>query len=239
MVIIAGLIGYANPKEKVKELLNKLKMNPHMNKSYWRLSGGQKRRISVAVAVLNRSRLLILDEPSAGIDPKARRDVWELLENAVNSGRSVILSSHSMDECEALCTRIGVLCHGRFIAIGDSQTLKSRRILSVVFQVLDAVEEKFPGSVLVTTQKDSKNLKWQIPKNSDDRLSALFGTAADIASSSPVEDFCLTQATLEDAFIKLNKEFGEQQDRLKRSDEVSSEISIEINLKGRKVSATT
>ncbi|KHJ94176.1 ABC transporter, ATP-binding protein [Oesophagostomum dentatum] len=98
MVIIAGIIGF----------------------------GGQKRRVSIGTALLNPSKLVILDEPTAGLDPEARHHIWSLLKFVRSGGRALLLSSHSMEECEALCSRIGVLVKGRLVAIGASQALKSR-----------------------------------------------------------------------------------------------------------------
>ncbi|PIO76514.1 hypothetical protein TELCIR_01411 [Teladorsagia circumcincta] len=126
-------------------------------------SGGQKRRISAGAAILNSSDLLLLDEPTAGIDPKpecivnfdlaqwaikrcprqlassdkmrnsqsvlnvsyARRFLWDYLDGLRKSGRVILLSSHSMEECEALCSCIGILCQGKLVDTGTSQMLKS------------------------------------------------------------------------------------------------------------------
>ncbi|VDP17421.1 unnamed protein product [Heligmosomoides polygyrus] len=132
MEIVAGLVGQ----------LRRFSYTPSISLSYTislehcctYVCGGQKRRISVGVAMLSLSPCLILDEPTAGIDPEARRDVWKLLDGELDEGRSLLLSSHSMEECEAHCSRIGVLCRGRLIAIGDSQTLKNRfKILEPCF----------------------------------------------------------------------------------------------------------
>ncbi|KIH59670.1 hypothetical protein ANCDUO_10090 [Ancylostoma duodenale] len=89
-------------------------------------SGGQRRRVGIGVALMNPSKLVILDEPTAGIDPKTRHDIWGLLKKMRLSGKAIVLSSHSMEECEALCSRIGVLVKGRLVAIGASQALKTR-----------------------------------------------------------------------------------------------------------------
>lgn len=90
-------------------------------------SGGQKRRLSIGVTLMSRASLIMLDEPTAGIDPKTRRHIWNLL-SAVRERKEVaiLLTSHSMDECEALCSRIGFLNKGSLISIGTSQHLKSR-----------------------------------------------------------------------------------------------------------------
>ncbi|KHJ94148.1 hypothetical protein OESDEN_05927 [Oesophagostomum dentatum] len=135
-------------------------------------SGGQKRRISIGVALLNPSKLLILDEPTAGIDPETRHRVWALLQATRKSGRALVLSSHSMEECEAICPRIGILVKGRLVAIGPSQALKATHAnflyLLVVLksledkeQVVSRVQDTFPTSTLITKREDSLALKFK------------------------------------------------------------------------------
>ncbi|QLG27593.1 ABC transporter ATP-binding protein [Halorarum halophilum] len=90
---------------------------------YEELSGGQKRRACVGVALVNDPDLLFLDEPTTGIDPAGRRDLWELLEGLAAGGTTVFLTSHSMDEVEALADRVGLLRDGRLVAVGTPADL--------------------------------------------------------------------------------------------------------------------
>lgn len=90
------------------------------------LSGGQRRRLSVGLALISQARVILLDEPTAGIDPKTRRHIWDLLGSMRDERCAMLLTSHSMEECEALCTRIGILFKGSLIAIGPPQHIKSR-----------------------------------------------------------------------------------------------------------------
>jgi ABC-type multidrug transport system ATPase subunit len=89
-------------------------------------SGGQRRRISVGTTLLTRSSLIMLDEPTAGIDPITRRQIWQLLLAVRQQRIAILLTSHSMDECEELCNKIGFLNRGKLVGIGSSQHLKSR-----------------------------------------------------------------------------------------------------------------
>ena len=96
-------------------------------------SGGMKRKLSVACATIGQPQLVFLDEPSTGMDPVARRDLWAVISEMVTAGNipdeertSVILTTHSMEECEALCPRIGVMANGRLSCIGSAQHLKTR-----------------------------------------------------------------------------------------------------------------
>jgi ATP-binding cassette, subfamily A (ABC1), member 3 len=96
-------------------------------------SGGMKRKLSVACATIGQPQIVFLDEPSTGMDPVARRDMWAVISEMVNGGNmpdeertSVILTTHAMEECEALCPRIGIMANGRLRCIGSAQHLKDR-----------------------------------------------------------------------------------------------------------------
>lgn len=99
-------------------------------------SGGQKRRLSLGIALISQARLILLDEPTAGIDPKARRQIWDVLTAMRDKGCAILLTSHSMDECEALCSRIGIMHHGSLMAIGSPQHIKSRFLFSFKFSLV-------------------------------------------------------------------------------------------------------
>jgi ATP-binding cassette subfamily A (ABC1) protein 1 len=89
-------------------------------------SGGNKRKLSTAIALIGRPQLILLDEPTTGMDPNARRFLWQVIRSLTQNGHSIILTSHSMEECEAVCTRMGILVNGRFVCLGSSQHLKAR-----------------------------------------------------------------------------------------------------------------
>jgi ABC-2 type transport system ATP-binding protein len=87
------------------------------------LSGGQKQRLAMACALVGDPELLFLDEPTTGLDPQARRHLWELVERLKQAGRTVILTTHYMDEAERLCDRVAIMDHGRILALGTPQQL--------------------------------------------------------------------------------------------------------------------
>ena len=89
------------------------------------LSGGMKRKLSVAIAFVGGSKTVILDEPTAGVDPYARRGIWDMLVRYRNKGRTIILSTHHMDEADILGDRIAIISHGKVRCIGSSLFLKS------------------------------------------------------------------------------------------------------------------
>jgi ABC-2 type transport system ATP-binding protein len=87
------------------------------------LSGGQKQRLAMACALVGEPDLLFLDEPTTGLDPQARRQLWELVERLKSAGRTIILTTHYMDEAERLCDRVAIMDHGKIIALGTPQEL--------------------------------------------------------------------------------------------------------------------
>eukprot|EP00049_Salpingoeca_infusionum_P004186 m.75537 g.75537 ORF g.75537 m.75537 type:complete len:1711 (-) comp12452_c2_seq4:1262-6394(-) len=110
----------------VNELIDGMMLNKHADKPCGTYSGGNKRKLSTAVALCGPSPVLYLDEPTTGMDPGARRFLWNAILSAMRRGLSVVLTSHSMDEIEALCTKLAIMVNGQIKCIGTLQHLKSR-----------------------------------------------------------------------------------------------------------------
>ena len=89
-------------------------------------SGGNKRKLSTAIALVGNPPIVLLDEPTTGMDPTTRRHLWDVLTGIVQEGRSIVLTSHSMEECEALCTRLAIMVNGSFKCLGSIQHLKNK-----------------------------------------------------------------------------------------------------------------
>jgi len=106
------------------------------------LSGGNKRKLSVAMALIGNPPIIFLDEPSTGVDPKAKRFMWSIVSKISTQRKksSVIITTHSMEEAEALCTKMGIMVAGRFKCFGSSQHIKAKygtvRILSLNYRVM-------------------------------------------------------------------------------------------------------
>ena len=90
------------------------------------LSGGMKRRLQVAIAVIGDTPLMFLDEPSAGVDPVAKKFLWNVLTQLMKKGQSIVLTSHNMEEIDALCSRIAIMVNGSFECLGTRQNIQSR-----------------------------------------------------------------------------------------------------------------
>ena len=93
------------------------------DKRFSQLSGGQQQRVSLSLCVLHNPKLLLLDEPTTGLDPQSRRQLWDRMEAIRAKGRGILLTTHSMEEAEAVCDRIAIIDHGRIIAIDEPQVL--------------------------------------------------------------------------------------------------------------------
>lgn len=110
----------------IDEILNAMDLRSHEKKLYRNLSGGLKQRVGVALSLVNDPEIVFLDEPTTGLDPKARREVWQVIANLRNKGKTVFLTTHYMEEAEHLADHIAIIHKGKIIAEGSLQELLSR-----------------------------------------------------------------------------------------------------------------
>lgn len=111
-----------------KHLLEEVQLTEKAKSTVKTLSGGQKQRFSIASALVNKPKVLFLDEPTTGLDPQARRNLWELIQSIRNKGITVILTTHYMDEAELLCDRVAIMDNGNIITIDTPQNLVKQLI---------------------------------------------------------------------------------------------------------------
>jgi len=111
-------------KKRVDTALQWSKLEKYRNKKFQQLSGGMQKRLVVARAMLSDPEILLLDEPTTGLDPQTRRQVWEFIKNLKEEGKTVLLTTHYMEEADILCDRIAIIDHGRIIARGTPDELK-------------------------------------------------------------------------------------------------------------------
>jgi len=109
-------------------ILKKVDLAEKAHSQVNKLSGGQKQRFSIATALVNEPRILFLDEPTTGLDPQARRNLWELADSIRAEGRTIVLTTHYMDEAETLCDRVAIMDHGKILALEPPDTLIERLI---------------------------------------------------------------------------------------------------------------
>ncbi|XP_056143491.1 phospholipid-transporting ATPase ABCA3 isoform X2 [Lampris incognitus] len=200
----------------VENVLRSLLLEPHADKLVRSYSGGNKRKLSAGIALIGGPPVIFLDEPSTGMDPVARRLLWDAVTRTRESGKAIIITSHSMEECEALCTRLAVMVNGQFKCLGSPQHLKSKfgsgyTLLAKVhveaeledsdLQLFkDFIESTFPGSLLkdehqgmVHYHLTDKTLTW----------AQVFGTLEAAKEKYCIEDYCVSQISLEQVFLSF------------------------------------
>lgn len=109
--------GLYNEEADVMELLHLVNLEDKAKAKFKDLSGGQKQRFSIATTLINKPKIIFLDEPTTGLDPQARRNLWELIKNIRDKGTTVIITTHYMDEAEYLCDRIAIIDSGKIISL--------------------------------------------------------------------------------------------------------------------------
>ncbi|MEP6682324.1 MAG: ABC transporter ATP-binding protein [Parafilimonas sp.] len=121
--LFAGIYGVDVTNGMLEKLISENNLQEIKHKRFGQLSGGQQQRVSLSLCVLHDPKLLLLDEPTTGLDPQSRRQLWEKMEALREKGHGVLLTTHSMEEAEAVCDRIAIIDHGKIIAIDAPQTL--------------------------------------------------------------------------------------------------------------------
>ena len=166
------------------------------------LSGGQRQRLAVAVALVNDPEVVFLDEPTAGLDPQARRNVWDSVRQLCEEGRTVVLTTHYMDEAEALCDQLAVMDHGHVLDEGQPKELIERHMPAAFIEVSAEVpvgeDIHLPGLQRVSREGPKTVLRTE-------RLDETLGALAEWAKTSgvPLTGLATRTATLEDVFLHL------------------------------------
>nr|XP_051692166.1 ATP-binding cassette sub-family A member 17 isoform X7 [Oryctolagus cuniculus] len=198
----------------VDQILEDLVLYMDADKLVKTYSGGNKRKLSTGIALLGEPAVIFLDEPSTGMDPVARRLLWDTVARARESGKAVVITSHSMEECEALCTRLAIMVQGQFKCLGSPQHLKSKfgsgyslqakvrsRGQQEALRDFKAfVDLTFPGSVLedehqgmVHYHLPGHNLSW----------AKVFGLLEAAKNEYQLDDYSVSQVSLEDIFLSV------------------------------------
>lgn len=121
--LFAGIHAVPLTKEKLQEILASIKLEDAAKKRFGQLSGGQQQRVSLVIAMIHNPQLVLLDEPTTGLDPQSRRQLWERMEALRDNNHGILLTTHSMEEAEAVCDRIAIIDHGSIIAIDTPAVL--------------------------------------------------------------------------------------------------------------------
>lgn len=142
---VAGYYGMRKTERtvRIEELLRRFNLSAHAKKPFRALSGGLKRRVMLARSMVHNPDLLILDEPTAGVDVELRRELWRHLQELNKEGKTIVLTSHYLEEVEMLCNRIAIVNHGKIVAIGDkSEFVKDgKKLEDMYLQITGGIHE--------------------------------------------------------------------------------------------------
>ncbi|KAI0234120.1 hypothetical protein LSAT2_015699 [Lamellibrachia satsuma] len=204
---------------EVDRLLQLLLMQDCSNKTVDTLSGGNSRKLNAAVAVIGDPSVILLDEPTTGLDPLARRQTWTLLAEYSMAGRTIVLTSHSMEECDALCTRLAIMVDGAFVCLGTPQYLKNKFSNSYCLKFKAYNEDpdtinnlklfiavKFPRCSLV--DEHERHFTYNIPYECIS-WSKIFNNLEKAKSKKIIEDYSVSQTGLEDIYFNIARRSSE------------------------------
>jgi ABC-2 type transport system ATP-binding protein len=121
--LFAGIYGVGLTKEQTVVILSEINLRDFADRRYGQLSGGQQQRISLVIATIHNPQLVLLDEPTTGLDPQSRRQLWKRIEAMRDKGHGILLTTHSMEEAESVCDRIAIIDHGKIIVTGTPQAI--------------------------------------------------------------------------------------------------------------------
>uniref|UniRef100_H2SHG4 P-type phospholipid transporter n=1 Tax=Takifugu rubripes TaxID=31033 RepID=H2SHG4_TAKRU len=200
------------PEESVTKVaewgVKKLGLTQYADREAGGYSGGNKRKLSTAISLIGAPPVIFLDEPTTGMDPKAKRFLWNCILSVTKEGRAVVLTSHSMEECEALCTRMAIMVNGRFRCLGSVQHLKNRfgDGYTIILRLGDSksspepcpvsayMKSSFPSIEL--KERHENILQYQLPSHAC-CLARVFDLLSNNFEELGVVDFSVSQTTLD------------------------------------------
>ncbi|XP_048195511.1 ATP-binding cassette sub-family A member 13 isoform X4 [Perognathus longimembris pacificus] len=221
------------PKQCIKEvagdLVRRLHLEAHADKLVVTYSGGTKRKLSTALAMVGKPDILLLDEPSSGMDACSKRYLWQTIMKEVREGCAAVLTSHSMEECEALCTRLAIMVDGSFKCLGSPQHIKNRFGDGYVVKIWLSKEADQPSTISdclklhfpeIQFKGQCLNLlEYHVPKTWE-CLADLFKVLENNRTLLNIKHYSINQTTLEQVFIHFA---GEQQPTVQSTPDLSSD----------------
>jgi ABC-2 type transport system ATP-binding protein len=204
-------LGRAEGRRRVAELLDRFDLTGAAGKAAATYSGGMRRRLDLAMTLIGDPRVVFLDEPTTGLDPRSRRDVWQLVRGLVTGGATVLLTTQYLEEADQLADRIAVLDHGRLVAHGTAEELK-RRVPGghVALRFADPAALDRAAGALGTATRDDAALTLQVPGDGSVRsLRELLGRLD--AVGVEVDRLSLHSPDLDDVFLALTGQHRSEQ----------------------------
>jgi ABC-2 type transport system ATP-binding protein len=200
--LFAALYGADTSRARVAALIQRVSLDEKAEARVHELSGGQKQRLSIALALTNDPLIMFLDEPTTGLDPQARRNLWDIVRELRAAGKTIVLTTHYMEEAEVLCDRVAVMDHGRIIACDTPRALveqlpDSATVLADIDRAVDLAQLRALSGVTSASVSDG-----QLELHTTDlagTLGALLALAAELGVR--LDHLTTNRATLEDVFL--------------------------------------
>lgn len=156
----SGFYAIAKNKDRINFLLDRLGLWEHRDKRVRKLSGGMKRRVLIAKALLHKPKLLLLDEPTAGIDIELRKQLWSFVQELKSEGMAILLTTHYLEEAEQLSDRLGVLRHGKLECLTDSKSLIAKLGTKIIcIELAEPIKSEHP----LLLKSDGRKLHFHLP----------------------------------------------------------------------------
>jgi ABC-2 type transport system ATP-binding protein len=196
------------------EILNEVLLQESAKVYFENLSGGQKRKTGLALSLVNSPELLFLDEPTTGLDPNARRAIWDVIKGLKAKGKTIILTTHYLDEAQQLSDRVAIMDHGRIVAMGTSDEIISEYGSGELLEIHGS--EKLAQYIRANTelQVDYNKDKSEISIPLQKKIDALAALAAAEQSGLDWGDIKTRRDTLDDVFVSLVSENADMQDKV-------------------------
>jgi daunorubicin resistance ABC transporter ATP-binding subunit len=219
LVLMARLRGYGRSSARriTDGLIERFDIGEFANKLVKSVSGGQRRRVDLAASLVTQPQLLVLDEPTTGLDPRSRQVVWSTIRQLVTEGVTLLLTTQYLEEADTLADHIVLIDHGKTVAAGSPGELKAR-IGDQRVDVIATDDAGFDGLVDalspvfdVTVARDKRTLSVPAPRSASD-LSAVSDAVG--ATKIPVEEVALRRPTLDDAFLALTGQSTDHTEKL-------------------------
>lgn len=203
-----GLFGKKPNPEYIEQLLKDLTLWDKKDSELMTLSGGMKRRVLIAKALSHEPKILFLDEPTAGVDVELRKDMWKIVHKLRESGVTIILTTHYIEEAEEIADRVGVIAKGELLLIEDKDTLMhkmgEKQMNIQLRETISSIPESL-ASYNLDLAADGESITYTYDTNADQTgITALLQAVNDAGLS--LKDLKTTQSSLEDIFVKLVEE---------------------------------
>ncbi|MFG6147641.1 ATP-binding cassette domain-containing protein [Halobacillus sp. B23F22_1] len=217
LIFIGRLVGFSRKeaKQRADELLAAFKLQDAAKRQVKKYSGGMRRRIDIAASIVTSPELLFLDEPTTGLDPRSRNEVWEIIRALVKKGTTVFLTTQYLEEADQLADLIGVIDRGVLIAEGTSSELKSSiGVRSLVIEFEDEVdlnkaESIFEGMFTQAPEVDRGRLTISVTMKDQSKAAKAIGELAN--QQIAVKDFSMQQPSLDDVFLTITGKPAKQE----------------------------